>query len=444
MFNASIVLTIIVTLSLLIVYWLYFNWIYVLQSKLKQISMMFKTVQYLIFAFIIYAAVSRTLCQCIQIQDPTFHLLDMFVPESIFTISLVAGLIALQLCTDLWTSTNFKGLYNQFLNMIQLRGACLPISLAYSYNEQKLANLLEHLKTKSQLDERMSIMSKNLEIWHHELNQNDLLLNASEKISMESKLKDEKGFINDYEKKEEETFRHEQDLEAKIEESKLVHRMIISFHLWLRKISNPFSIANNLFMIHYIYEKNNKYLYIDDLNIINFIVDDTRSYVEKIKSVKQLYDPKIEKEQWLIQHSSQVAASNKHIGMATKFFMNSDVFSERKNFVKKITRRDKNRKIDHEKATNVLLEVLEKRPDKSKNTSGISKNCITHKIGKYKIFFYNTTYSGAEFEKFTNFKLKDHVISSLKLLGTLAVSKWQSTTLFILILYCVWTPTLFK
>ena len=55
----------------------------------------------------------------------------------------------------------------------------VPLAKAYRYNEEKLYQIFELLKNKTDLDCRIDVMEKQLEIWHVKFKENDKLKTMS-------------------------------------------------------------------------------------------------------------------------------------------------------------------------------------------------------------------------------------------------------------------------
>lgn len=76
------------------------------------------------------------------------------------------GLVSFQMIKDMWASKSFKMNYNRVLLDHKFRKLAIPLAKAYQYNEQKLFKIFELMKNKAELDSRIEIMEKQLEIWH--------------------------------------------------------------------------------------------------------------------------------------------------------------------------------------------------------------------------------------------------------------------------------------
>ena len=99
----------------------------------------------------------------------------------LFRITFIVsfGLVSFQLVRDVWVSKEFEDNYKKVLLDSKFRSMAVPLAKAYRYNEEKLYQIFELLKNKTDLDCRIDVMEKQLEIWHVKFKENDKLKTMS-------------------------------------------------------------------------------------------------------------------------------------------------------------------------------------------------------------------------------------------------------------------------
>lgn len=125
-------------------------------SRIKEIEKLFNYIQILIWVYIIWGIFSRSILGYFTKFPVLFRL----------TFITSFGLVSFQMIKDMWASKSFKMNYNRVLLEHKFTKLAVPLAKAYQYNERKLFEIFELMKNKTELDSRIDVMEKQLEIWH--------------------------------------------------------------------------------------------------------------------------------------------------------------------------------------------------------------------------------------------------------------------------------------
>lgn len=180
-YYASFLITLVIMLSIFVVYKLVFEWLLDYVKRVDAILNFYSYIQLGIWGYIIWGIISRS------VLGYFFKIAVLY--RITFIVSF--GLVAFQLVRDLWKSNDFKKNYKTVLLDSKFRSLAVPLAKAYRYNEKKLYQIFEQLKNKADLDNRIGIMEKQLEIWHCRFKESDKLkaMTSYERKAYEKKLK---------------------------------------------------------------------------------------------------------------------------------------------------------------------------------------------------------------------------------------------------------------
>jgi hypothetical protein len=435
-YYSSVPIVFVIGLGLALSYQLIFSWYLHLLSEQPMINRYFTLIKISLWGYILLGSLTRLLSKVITDKFSSFQ------PLGHITLVVVISLISFQVIADLWESQDFCHFYSEFLDANKLNSLAVPLCQAYEFNEEKIRKMVNNLKSKDNLDRRIRVMEKQLKIWHIRNQSIEENIGDNEHTEAVRNQESWEKEILDLDQEEENLVLQMRNEAYLMDKVSLLDKIINYLFSILNENSHKFHISPHLYLMHIIKTKNSGIISRElDFNIYDYIGQDYNNYIDFVVGVMDFYNrPEDVK----------------------------DKLKECKDNDAKIMVANKLRKLDV--LQGLKEEVGEKDVEKLKEAGGLlakivqtPKQCVRidmtqsdeykqgmqyfdSKVDDLTLRFYNIVHNNhtGDIGLYNRLDRIHRLGVLVQLLPSYILSKSQSVTLALIVLYCLIVPTPIK